>query len=332
MSSPVRSSRSSTPNTPSRDYTDTTSDIELTPRSKIKALLNQFDDSDSEQDAIQKPSLTYRPKKTKLPVVALSSTTKLQDVNVSEDEGDVPAPRPRGKLAARMMAQAQTMGGVNPSKTLKQTDAGSAVDRVRESIFGNKSDKKIESLPEPEHKEPSDDSDEEKIVPVRRRKKLNKSKASPLRPQAQLVEKSIISGESTPGSTDGQEINKSQGNVDRNSDDDDLPTNLFKDDTVQDRVERLKQLAAHKRAKKEKEDAEKEAKRKALEEEILEGQDSASSGDDEALARSTERPKSRKVCAVIIPPPDMANLSLGIKESTSGNGGRATTTGAKYDS
>lgn len=143
------------------------SPTQLTPRSKVKALLARFDDSDDESvsaspqkriAALAKPS-----PKSKSPTPTASLEEALNNTNVSkpedssEDDEEEDIVRPKGRLAARMHANLHGSEDVENS--------GNAVDRVRKMLAAKS------KSPEPtadSGKASSDDSDTP-VIPRKRK-------------------------------------------------------------------------------------------------------------------------------------------------------------------
>ncbi|KAL2355195.1 MRC1-like domain-containing protein [Cryomyces antarcticus] len=97
-STPVPSSHASTSSTPSEH--DATSPLELTPRTKIRKLLEDLDGSDADDSppiALATTSTISRPSNRPVKVTASSNSSE-------DDEGEVAVRRPHGRMAARLQA------------------------------------------------------------------------------------------------------------------------------------------------------------------------------------------------------------------------------------
>lgn len=258
MSSAMSSPANSAPGTPTRSRS---ASLVLTPRSKVKAMLAEMESGSDDDDDDDDEDLDELMRKAAKPPKAMEER-KLFDVssgdeedNISEDEGDeeeevVDEPvRPRGKLAARMMAS-------HVPKTAAKND--NAYERVRKSIFGGEDpatekeqEKAIDSTLRGEQDKPidstlrggqdnNDDGDDDIPIPTSRRKK------TPLKPSAQRNSPTPASP-SSPSKPAPRSRSATPPSTDEDSDPDTLPANLLGND-------RFLALVARKR--KEREDKE----------------------------------------------------------------------------
>lgn len=217
----------------------------LTPRAKIKAMLagmeSSSDDDDGDEDLDELMKKAAKPPKAMEERKRLDTSSEDEDENVSEDEEveeveDEPV-RPRGKLAARMMAS-------HTPKAVEKDD--NAYKRVRKSIFGGgdpvteeEHEKAIDPTPRNDQLDDNDDVDDDIPLPTSRRKK------TPLKPSAQRNSPTLVSP--SPSKPAPQSRSATPPDADEDSEPDALPANLLGN-------ERFLALVARKR--KEREDKE----------------------------------------------------------------------------
>lgn len=143
--SPARSTRSSA--STADDYDATASPI-LTPRSKIKAMLAQFDEDSSDDELAPKTTTARKPHKpSPKPVTSVSGSIKIPQpagkrVNVvspeSEDEDEVVI-KPRGTLAARMAASAAPAPFQEEASSEEEDEQNETVyQRIRKEMLAEK--------------------------------------------------------------------------------------------------------------------------------------------------------------------------------------------------
>lgn len=253
MSSAMSSPANSAPGTPTRGRSQSPM---LTPRSKVRALLAEMDSGSDDDDDGDKDIGELMRKAAKPPMrmekrkgFVESSEDEEENVLEEEDEEeevmvveDEPV-RPRGKMAARMMAahvDTKTTGAVGKD--------GNVYERVRKSIFGGEDEieqeKEINSPPRSAQQNDNDDEDEDEDddipLPTSRRKK------TPLKPSAQRNSPNPASP-SSPSKPAPQSRGATPPVVEQDSDSDALPANLLGND-------RFLALVARKR--KEREDKE----------------------------------------------------------------------------
>ncbi|KAF2137251.1 uncharacterized protein K452DRAFT_321941 [Aplosporella prunicola CBS 121167] len=139
-STPARSSRvSSAASTPAMRASR--SPIELTPRSKVKAILagaGLSDDSDDEistKPAAQPVKHTEQSTKSTEPTAKASAPKPTTNIvsSDSEDDDDAPVQRPVGRIAARMLAQAQNNG-----QDTDEEGGENAYERVKKMLMAGK--------------------------------------------------------------------------------------------------------------------------------------------------------------------------------------------------
>lgn len=275
MSSAMSSPASSVPGTPTRGRSPP---LMLTPRSKYKALLagmdsGSDDDDDDDKDigelmrkAAEPP---MRMEKRKL----FDEPSEDEEDNTSEEEEeeeemieDEPV-RPRGKLAARMMA-----AHINTKTTKAAEKDGDAYERVRKSIFGGESKKEvakeIDSTPGNEQQNDNDDDDDDDDIPL----PTSRRKMTPLKPSAQRNSPNPASP-SSPSKPAPQSRSATPPVIEKDSDSDALPANLLGND-------RFLALVARKRKEREDKEAA-EALKIAARRATLDAQRSPSEDDDD---------------------------------------------------
>ena len=230
---------------------------------------------------------------------------KSSDISHSEgedEEDDLPIAKPRGKLAARMMGKAGNKAAVmkvqrrsmepvqiKPTSVLDPQELAGAplAPALGPSAELPSASQATNNATEVNDEE--DEEDEDEIIPVGRRRRALGRLSSPV----PSLPHSPRSQDTSVASSTSSSPNMSKVIDDIDLDDDDLPDNLFTDKAFLNRMGRLK----NERAEKMSQDAAQREREKQVEADaILEDQGSADSGDDEALLRSTERPRARKVC------------------------------------
>lgn len=273
MSSTMSSPASSVPGTPTRGRSPSPM---LTPRSKYKALLADMEDSSDDDDDDDK-DIGELMRKAKEPPMRMEERklfdepSEDEEDNTSEEEGeemieDEPV-RPRGKLAARMMA------AHIDTKTKKAAEKdGGAYERVRKSIFGGEHEKEvakeIDSTPKNEQQNDNDDDDDDDDIPL----PTSRRKTTPLKPSAQRNSPNPASP-SSPSKPAPQSRSATPPVVGEDSDSDALPADLFGND-------RFLALVARKRKEREDKEAA-EALKIASRRAALDAQRSPSEDDDD---------------------------------------------------
>ncbi|KAL7269152.1 hypothetical protein RUND412_008191 [Rhizina undulata] len=251
----------------------------LTPRSKVKAMLAELseDDSEEEGDVLSKsknirPSTTESSKPTKEAPLFIGSESE------DELESDKEPVRPRGRLANRMMAR---------ESDSKKT-GGSAYERVKASIFGGgegekeaakETSKITNQLKDSDTQEGEDEDDEDEDIPIapRRKRPLRKLLSPP-----RALSNSPASSPKSSGSNAPAPANEDS--------EDELPENLFKNARFQALVEKKRQ---------ERREKEEQRKQKALEERWRKldaqlGCGSSSEDEDSGAEKLTQRAPRRK--------------------------------------
>lgn len=166
----MSSTASSPPGTPRSTPGEDDASLILTPRSKIKALLASVsDDSDDDVPVTRRPTTTGSPK-PKAPLFH----APLDDSDDDDDDEPMPAARPRGKLASRMMGAEQAPESAKaPSKSSSQASVEEALATARKSRLTKRSSpvaSETRSSPPPSPKSPSataapNDSDSDDELP-----------------------------------------------------------------------------------------------------------------------------------------------------------------------
>lgn len=231
----------------------------LTPRSKVKALLAGMDSGSDDDDDDNDKDIGELMRKAAKPPVGMEkrklfdepSEDEAEDASEEEEEEeeeevmaveDEPI-RPRGKMAARMMA-----AHVDTKTTKAAGKDGNAYERVRKSIFGGEDEieqeKEINSTPrsEQQNNNDNDDEDEDDDIPL----PTSRRKKTPLKPSAQRNSPNPASP-SSPSKPAPQSRSATPPVAEQDSDSDALPANLLGND-------RFLALVARKR--KEREDKE----------------------------------------------------------------------------
>lgn len=201
------------------------------------------DDDDGDEDLDELMKKAAKPPKAMEERKRFDTSSEDEVDNVSEDEEeeevveDEPV-RPRGKLAARMMAS-------HAPKVVEKDD--NAYKRVRKSIFGGgdpvteeEHEKAIDPTPRNDQLDDNDDADDDIPLPTSRRKK------TPPKPSAQRNSPTLVSP-SSPSKPVPQSRSATPPGADEDSEPDALPANLLGND-------RFLALVARKR--KEREDKE----------------------------------------------------------------------------
>ncbi|KAI9780651.1 MAG: hypothetical protein M1839_006592 [Geoglossum umbratile] len=284
---PQRSGRASLASTPSTHARSDASPIQLTPRSKVKAMLAAFSDS-SEDDNEPGPQRTSQgaPK-------AKSSVPTTRPLTLESSDSEDIATKPRGRLAGRMLAQKAESLDDNQERD-SQSASGQAEKRpfagLKASVILSKTPS---SAPPTINRCGSDDGDARLARPLRR--KLAESSVShrTQMPAPRNVQKSppglfVSPGPASSDLSPSRSLNNGEpGGVGRDSDSD-LPENLATNARFLDLVKRRRQ----ERLTKEAEAAQKKALAQSKREDLY-GQDDDggnSSGDTEERLTQQARP------------------------------------------
>ena len=280
--------QSATPaSSPSRMQIDSPSQ-QLTPRSKIKAMLAVVDD-ESGSDTIPHSPREQHHTNLEDPALVVASCDEADDGD--DEDGNRTPMAPRGKLAARLHAQNERQHiRVSPRAVTDHQSAGNAYERVKKQLLSQKGDDGILPLPATPSQHSTEDEDEGPIL-ASKRQKLKSKRQNPTTPPGATPMRS-------PQSEPGLFLTPRSGSlpvsprtpVRDNESDSDLPANP-------QRNERFLALVAREKAKREaKQDAEnaKKAAREAHLQEQLKKRprvvepplgDSEDASDDDAGAR-----------------------------------------------
>ncbi|KAF2099734.1 hypothetical protein NA57DRAFT_75238 [Rhizodiscina lignyota] len=254
-STPSRAGSASRVSSPAHDRKE--SPIELTPRSKIRAILARVDE-DSDDDPMPITHLpaddeATRPAKQAPTSVRFDAQKDLIDDDSEDSEDDIPV-RARGGLAGRMTAST-----ITKSRTADKGEdsAQSAYARIKKQLLGSMESEGTEQTAKPQvaNADPSDASDDESHAPqprIGRRKLLHRRRAdSPSSPRPNR------SARSSPGlfvspakSTTGAE-KRTRDDTDSDSGSDSLPDDPLRDEKILASVakKRAERQAAEKAAK-----------------------------------------------------------------------------------
>ena len=149
----------------------------LTPSRRVKALLAQFDDSDSENEAVpsrEKAAADVLAPEQQAPGLPTSQRSDSQKSGGDEDEDDDSLPiAPRGRLAARL--QSQTTGENDPDSDTG--GGGSAYERIKSQMQRLQARAAGSARPTNATKQPS--SEDELVRTVTKRRSV-KPKSSPI--------------------------------------------------------------------------------------------------------------------------------------------------------
>lgn len=283
-STPARSSRaSSTASSPAMRASK--SPMELTPRSKVKAMLaaaGMSDDSEDELSAKPSNDSTKPTEPAPKPAPAASKPVLEDASSDSDDEDVVPVKRPVGRLAARMLAQqqdAQIEGG---------DEDGNAYQRVRKMLMSAKDRQKDSSSRSSPVEEVESSSGED--MPFNRKPanapRLTRKASEP--PKAA----SPVSRASSPGlfmspskSSPARSISTRDAGSDSDSDIP-QPKSRLNELVAKKRAERKAKEAAK---RKEREEKHSKARKSRQIEEELNGSESDSNGDEGVAEKLTQQ-------------------------------------------
>ncbi|KAI1177191.1 MRC1-like domain-containing protein [Nemania sp. FL0916] len=232
-------------------YTSAPTSPQLTPRSKLKALLAAVDDGSSDEDSgnpIDAKSLfaSIDQRKQKRSVEQASQHDSADETDGHSDE-DTEIVRPRGRLAARMHANFTTDNQIPESET-STTKPASRDATPRSTPSRNKTP---EVSPSEEERDNEDDDDDDIVAPSRR-KQTRPERASTPETTIQAAQ------HSSPGlfvsPSPSKSPSRSGSAAVSDSDEDDIPADLSKN-------ARFKALVEKKRKERLAKEAEEERKR-----------------------------------------------------------------------
>lgn len=251
------------------------SPTQLTPRSKVKALLARLDDSDDESVSasprkgvaavLTKPSPKSKyPTSTKSFEEAITNTNASKTDDTTEDEEEEDIVRPKGRLAARMHT--------NLHGSEDAENSGNAIERVRK-MLATKS-----KSPEPtsdSEKAASDDSDAP-VIPRKRKIRTTRRETPQSSPEKRQPSPGLF-------------VSPSKENAASNSAGDDSDSDLpaVDDDRFKALVQKKREERLAREAEAAKEKARKLAERRQMEQR-LENDDDIVSDDDDAERRLTQ--------------------------------------------
>ena len=258
-STPTRSSAASAARLPSNSPCQA-SPYQLTPRSKIKAMLAAVDDSDTDQDPIP-AKVQARTTQEVTDAAALSSLYTLKNSALENESSLDELTVPYGKLAARLQRNNRSIGTAHGSLSasdMEEVDDGNAYERVKRNLV-SKADNKKQNRENPSSgQESADDENDGPLLPRRRRMAASTSPDTP----RSAISAQNRSPRSSPGlflssRAGSPNISHPKSNVDGDSDFD-LPTNPKVN-------ERTLALIARKRAERQAKEAAEADKRAATE-------------------------------------------------------------------
>ena len=181
-STPTKALRDSSPSTPN-SMRDRSSPAPLTPRSKVQALLKQFDD-EWDSDTAPKPkdvaiklaeTTTTKPRAT-----SIESSESSPDEDEDEGDGEGVLIRPKGRMAARMRVLSRHDANKVGVVSRESSPIGNAYERVKRQLMEKKTDPVRVStvdVPATQEQDMSNGSDSGSDTPViQRRRKLLKAK------------------------------------------------------------------------------------------------------------------------------------------------------------
>lgn len=292
-----RSPAVSTTSAPSNTHSDGSSQ-QLTPRSKIKAMVAAVD-QESESEATQEP-LYRQPIEESVSSEPLTFPPKRHsddgNRDSSENESGESPIVPRGRLAARLNGQTHIHHARNSkNKDTKDETQSTAYERIRKQLLSGKDNDRAPRVQAFSPRLSSDDEDAGPVIARRRRKKQAKSPSSIILPAATPSG----SRRSSPGLflTPGQAsaLGSPKLQVEDNDSGSDLPANPQKNErflalVARKRVEREAKQAAEeeKMAAKEAWLKEKSEQRSRIEQSPL-GESEDDSADDAGAAKLTQQ-------------------------------------------
>ncbi|KAF4534732.1 Mrc1-like domain-containing protein [Lasiodiplodia theobromae] len=283
-STPARSARaSSTASSPAMNTSK--SPIELTPRSKVKAMLaaaGMSDDSEDELSAQPSNGPSNPTEPVAKPAAAASKPVQDGAPSDSEDEDIVPVKRPVGRMAARMLAQNQ-----NAQSEGSDEQDGNAYQRVRKMLMSAK-DKQKESSSKPSSASDADSSSGEDMPfsrPAQARRLARKASKSPnpAEPASRASSPGLFVSPSKPSSA------KSVASLDNDSNSDSdmsdfKPKSRLEELVAQKKAERKAKEALEKKEREENRRKAKAAARKSREIDLELNGSETDSNDEEGVA------------------------------------------------
>jgi mediator of replication checkpoint protein 1 len=276
----MASSRESSP----ASEAGTSSPAQLTPSSKVKAMLAAFDndlDDESVSGSARARLLSSIAKNSKPTKSAKIPEPVSEDIpqgkahEDSEDDEEEEIVRPKGRMAARMLAEENTSGEDEPA-------ADDARERVRKMLMAKS------KSPEPTANTEDRDGSDEKDTPVASRKRKIRV------PRRETPQSSPVRAPASPGLFVSPQPGTVAGSTSDASDSDELPENPGTNDRFLALVAKKREERLAREAELAKEKAKKAAERKR-QSSLLEEDDQLDDSDDDVERRLTQQARpSRK--------------------------------------